>query len=195
MNSNLETPNGLQSKIYKILNKCIDGADVWTSLINNKLEILVGPQEDRQVQRSDVLRICNILKKSPGSVQTAFFKTIINSWATTCRMQESPKLPCIFGCLDCKDELDHYLTCPTLWTLAASSTPLPLVFLELGPRERLCMFNTTQDGLKILAAVYRGYHTLKLSRRATIDHAIVSKDWVPIYLCFIECCGDASRHS
>ena len=49
-----------------------------------------------------------------------------NGWATSRRYPNSEEklLPCLFGCNGCKDELEHYFTCPhlfSLWSFLADS--------------------------------------------------------------------------
>jgi len=124
----------LQKEIYNVLCKTVDGAHVWTELINDKLGILVGEAYNNKIfLRSDLVEFINGFRKCPSSCQTSIFKTLINSWATTYRFNENNKLPCIFGCTDAKDELQHYLCCPPMWTIAASSASLPTVYLSLSP--------------------------------------------------------------
>ena len=81
--------------------------------------------------------LCPVIKKEPPQVATCFLKTVINSWYTTHRMGEVPRLACIFGCPGMEDNLKHYLACEPMWTLAASAGGLTWDFLFLSPSERL----------------------------------------------------------
>lgn len=60
------------------------------------------------------------LKKIGVRTSMAVLKKWANAWTTTCRMHEALELPCIFGCHDCEDDLDHYLCCDPLWTIVGS---------------------------------------------------------------------------
>ena len=94
-------------------------------------------------------------KKCPSGVRTAYFKTLINSWATSSRMQEGSVLPCVFGCDEVKVDLRHYLVCPVLWTLACSCASLPAACLESSPLERLCLLNPEPWRIQFISAVSR----------------------------------------
>ena len=61
----------LQSSIYKVLYKTVDGAQVWTDLINEKLGVLVGGvHHDRVMLRCNLLEFINGLHKCPSSSRT-----------------------------------------------------------------------------------------------------------------------------
>ena len=113
-----------------------------------------------------------VLKSRPQSIRTSFFKTIINSWATSHRLSENVLLPCIFGCRECEDNLKHYLCCDPLWTLATSASGLSSCFLGQSPAERLCLWNKSIYGLQLLRVVYSVYHIVKLGHRELISHCI-----------------------
>ena len=122
-----------------------------------------------------------VLKSCPQSVKTCFLKTIINSWSTSHRMGESEFLPCIFGCSGCEDNLKHYLWCDPLWTLAASACGLPSCFLSLPPIDRLCLWNKSTYGLKLLRVVYSVYHTVKLGHREFISYCTANNNFEVIH--------------
>ena len=59
----------LQSSIYKTLYKTVDGVQVWTDLINEKLGVLVeGVHHDRVMLRSNLLEFTNGFHKCPAIV-------------------------------------------------------------------------------------------------------------------------------
>ena len=59
----------------------------------------------------------------------ALLKTWLNAWSTSSRLHSKPILPCLFGCTNARDSLDHCVTCPALWLVSgvASSCALPSV--------------------------------------------------------------------
>ena len=68
------------------------------------------------------------LKGCKVSVAIRVFKCWINGWATSRRYgnNEGKILPCLFGCTDCVDSLDHYLQCPhlfALWSFLIEGSP------------------------------------------------------------------------
>ena len=131
-----------------------------------------------------------VIKEEPPQVATCFFKTAINSWYTTHRMGEDPRLSCAFGCPGQEDNLKRYLVCEPMWTLAVSAFGLPLCFLPLAPIERLCIFNMFRPGLKLLSVVFRSYHALKLDLRSLIDSCLASDNSEDILLLFVKICRE-----
>ena len=99
-------------------------------------------------------------------------KTFTNGWLTTYRMQEVPKLPCIFGCEDCKDDLLHYSCCPSLWTIVGEIGSLPFDPAALSASDRLCLTNPTFDKFRVCGAACWLYHALKIGERSKIDDLI-----------------------
>ena len=158
--------------------------------INGKLIVLGASQGPEGFVLTDSMwcDLCRVIKKSTSVVQTCFLKTVINSWYTSHRMPEVLKLPCIFGCVDCEDNLKHYLGCEPLWTLAASACGLPPSFLSLPPLERLCIVNKSVTGLKLLSVVFRGHHAPKFGQRSLIDRCIASGVFDDCLLLFIKFC-------
>ena len=87
-------------------------------------------------------------------------KTWCNSWATSYRYHESTLFPCLLGCPFKKDELDHYLFCPHVWFVARTAFP-QLAFERLS--DRLCVDNPCTVSLRVLAATFPAYHSVKPS--------------------------------
>ena len=73
-------------------------------------------------------------------------------------MGESVKRPCLFGCIDSRDELSHYLVCPVLWNLATEflggTSSIQVGF-------RLCLVEPSLLSLQHLAFVHAIYHFVK----------------------------------
>ena len=65
----------------------------------------------------DKAELQQFLKSLPPSIATPVFKTWMNAWATSSRMQNEPRL-CCFGCNDQPDQLSH---CLCLWPATASA--------------------------------------------------------------------------
>ena len=138
------------------IHSCIAGhildKNMWVPFINEKLAVLGATStEELPVTRELWCCLCQVIRKEPPQVATCFSKTVINSWYTTHRMGEVPRLSCIFGCPGKEDNLKHYLCCEPMWTLAVSACGLPLSFLSLDPIEKLCIFNKSVPGLKLLS--------------------------------------------
>ena len=57
-----------------------------------------------------------------------------------------------------KDELAHYVSCPHIWFIAQTAFP-HLVFESLF--DRLCVDKPCTESLKVLAATFAGYHSIK----------------------------------
>ena len=153
--------------------------DPWPPFINSKMQVF--GMDDCVLCLDDWKEFLVVLKSCPQSVRTCFLKTIINSWSTSHRLGESVLLPCIFGCNDCEDNLKHYLWCDPLWTLASSACSLPSCFLCLPPADRLCLWNKSTYGLKLLRVVYSVYHTVKLGHRELISYCIANNNFEVIH--------------
>ena len=184
----------LQKQFYNCIRDM--SRDKWCETIQHKVNtVLTGPDVgDISFCPQTKMELMMALKGVPVSVKSCYLKTIINSWSTSQRYHEDVLLPCIFGCSDQKDCLEHYLVCDPMWTCAVTASSLPTSFLSLSPIERLCIFNPGPLGLKLLGLVYRGYHTLKLGHRGTIDRCIDCDDHSEIILLFISICLDSWRH-
>ena len=102
-------------------------------------------------------------------------KTWCNSWATTKRLHLLPLLPCVLGCTNQVDDLSHYINCPRIWTDVQSAFP-QLVFDSVS--QKLCGDTDCTESLRVLAAVFQAYHTIKptyaclpLAPSATVRYA------------------------
>jgi len=106
-------------------------------------------------------------------------KTWSNSWATTFRFHEAGRLPCLLGCPDEPDSLDHYAFCSRMQNIIAQcvagsppSPPAPIEpsSLELGSVG--CRWNGTRNlgldepcrvNLQCVACMFYAYHTMKFT--------------------------------
>ena len=88
-------------------------------------------------------------------------------------MHEGVMWSCIFGCIDCKDEILHYLQCPVLWQLAREVLPLSEEYFSI--RHRLCFIDCSKDKLRLLAYTHTLHHPLRDDTEC-IDAVGVIKD-------------------
>ena len=86
-------------------------------------------------------------------------KAIGGAWTTSSRMHESIILPCIFGCLDCRDEHRHYIVCPILWQLAKEALDIRETSFAVG--HRLCLSDVNMNKIKLLGYCHLLYHSLR----------------------------------
>ena len=173
---------GKTYSVQKRIHSCITGRilerNMWVPFINEKLAVLGATGTGELPVTCEVwCGLCQVMRKEPPQVATCFLKTVINSWYTTHRMGEVPRLSCIFGCPDKEDNLKHYLLCSPMWSLAVSACGLPLSFLSLDPIERLCIFNKSVPGLRLLSVAFRSYRAPKLNQRCLIDTRIANNDF------------------
>ena len=92
-------------------------------------------------------------------VRMCWLKTIVGGWTTTCRMHEAVRWPCIFGCIECRDDLLHYMICPFLWQFPREHLKYEEPSISIG--SRLCFVSPSVEGLRALAFVHALYHHLK----------------------------------
>ena len=135
-------------------------------MIRAKTHVTFGPE----VGTSDAIvkiwwcRFCYALERCKPYVRMCWLKTIGGAWTTTCRSHEykaNPDVedwPCIFGCDDAKDNIQHYINCPELWKHALEVTEgvwTPCI------AEKICLFNPSVLKLKRLAIAHATYHACK----------------------------------
>ena len=60
----------------------------------------------------------------PAPVVTSVMKTIFNGWATSHRLHEDERLPCLFGCPAQDDSTSHYMQCGQLWRVVSRAFKL-----------------------------------------------------------------------
>ena len=129
--------------------------------IANKAVITLGPEISSNISMSinwfqDLLECFEHVN---SFVRVCWLKTIVGGWTTTSRMHESVRWPCIFGCIDCRDELLHYLICPFLWQFPREHLKCEEPSISIG--SRLCFVAPTIEKLRTLAFVHALYHHLK----------------------------------
>jgi hypothetical protein len=92
----------------------------------------------------------------PIYVRMCWLKSVTGAWCTSVRLHTIIDRGCIFGCIDSKDELCHYLICPVLWQFARD-TLHPSELSVMVP-QRLCLQEPSSVKLKTLAFCHALYH-------------------------------------
>ena len=100
-----------------------------------------------------------VFEESNIFLRVCWLKAIGGGWTSSTRMHEATALPCIFGCLDCRDEFRHYLICPILWQLAREALDMRETSGAVG--HRLCLSSVNLNKLKLLGYCHLLYHTLR----------------------------------
>ena len=104
-------------------------------------------------------------------------KAFSNSWVTSDRFHEDIRLPCIFGCQDCKDSLAHYLECDILWTTIICTYGLDTSWLKASASQRLGLTNPSKTSLTLIAVASRSYHAIKMGNKEVIQQTMRDKDF------------------
>jgi len=151
---------GIQTAVLKILS-IDESCAVLSSALYDKC-LVTFPIESCGVicKQFDWFPKLEELFKSVNSfLRMCWLKAIGGAWTTTARMPEPVKWPCVFGCLDCRDEIRHYMQCPVLWQLAREALSISEQQFTLG--HRLCFIDCSVDKLRLLAYTHLLYHTIK----------------------------------
>ena len=99
-------------------------------------------------------------------------RTWANSWATSERYKETHRLPCIFGCLNARDELSHYIQCEVLWTMIAACTGSRLEDLTITDAQKLCWCTPSLWSCKRLTVAFSVYHALRIGHGDRIHQLV-----------------------
>ncbi len=91
-------------------------------MIHAKIRVTFGQDIGIPESRAYIswYRFCEVLDACKPYVRMCWLKTIGGAWATTCRSHEykaNPDVadwPCIFGCAEADDNIQHYINCPEL---------------------------------------------------------------------------------
>ena len=86
-------------------------------------------------------------------------KTWVNSWATSYRYHEEPRLPCLLGCANGCDAQHHYVYCTHIRNIQASLLP------PLSPSDfnRIGIVDPSRHSLLTVVATFAAYHAVKRS--------------------------------
>ena len=171
----------LQSKIYAELgewSKC--RYDHWSKIMQRRVrDFQIGFSIHSYEFAKDIRKEFNkVLGKIPSSFRRGlamiFIKTLSNSWCTTEWSHETVRLPCVFGCLDCKDNLSHYLKCEPFWTIIISSLNMHQSWLQCTPAAKLCLTHISPQNLFLMGIAFKTYHALRIDFEDLINKAVAS---------------------
>ena len=128
-----------------------------------KLKVTLGADSFSTIRFQDnwLAKVRATFASTNSYLSMCWLKAIGGGWTTSVRMHESISLPCIFGCLDCLDNLQHYLVCPILWQLAKEALNLQETSLEIG--HRLCVTEVNINRLRLLGYCHTLYHSIRRS--------------------------------
>jgi len=154
------TSKGLQSSVLDVLLVGERTQDLPRALAQ-KASITLGAEiaNSMHLRLSWFLDLNRLLELCPLYIRMCWLKTICGAWCTSVRLHTLVRLPCVFGCPDCVDELSHYLICPTLWLFAREALHIQEISLGIG--ERLCLRSPSFDKLKLLAFCFSLYHAIR----------------------------------
>ena len=155
-------PPKLQGTILKIFKIARDQQSLST-LLASKARITLTPEVASTIVMNrcwfedllPVLHSCKIL------LRVCWLKAITGAWTTSIRMHDGPPWPCIFGCLDARDEFNHYMLCPILWQLVREQIG-PVDTISVG--DRLCLSAAcppSRQLLRQLALAHLTYHSCR----------------------------------
>ena len=138
---------GIQSAVLKILplgETCDSDLNI---ILARKAVVTLGPEMCGSiVPQAEWFEKLNVLFPGTNSyLRMCWLKAIGGAWNTTCRMHEQIKWPCIFGCVDSKDEICHYLQCPIIWQLAREALLFSENHFSVG--HRLCFIDCSLEKL------------------------------------------------
>ncbi len=143
----------------------------FSKLILRRLSVITD------ADTSHVKQIClkntfAALNATDAAASMGWLKTISNGWCTSWRMHETIKLPCVFGCFNENDDVNHYLDCPFLVSTIHEFTQMPLGRNRIY---RLALAEPTPQSVIQCAIMYHIYHTAKVGNRETILNGISTR--------------------
>ena len=88
--------------------------------------------------------------------------------------------PTVFGCVECSDDLAHYLSCCSLWTIVESVTLPGYAPTTLSAPTRLCLAQPTFASLKACGIATWLYHAIKIGYRDRLEDLIDAQDFTSV---------------
>ena len=154
---------GVQSSVLSILSGCEKCDRDLVNAVKDKLKISLGADTFRGIrfQEDWLPKILQTFSNTNSYLSMCWLKAVGGGWTTSIRMHESVLLPCVFGCLDCRDEFRHYLVCPILWQLAKEALNLMETSFEIG--HRLCLSEVNINRVRLLGYCHSLYHYIRRS--------------------------------
>ena len=169
--------NGVQGAVLRMLAESETCHKYLEIEIKKKLKISLGEMFDSVVFQAGWLnQVKLVFEESNIFLRVCWLKAIGGGWTSSTRMHEATALPCIFGCLDCRDEFRHYLICPILWQLAREALDMRETSGAVG--HRLCLSSVNLNKLKLLGYCHLLYHTLRKDSDCYDSHGNVRSNVV-----------------
>ena len=109
--------------------------------------------------------VATSLKKCGARVAMSVMKSWANAWTTSSRMHEAICLPCILGCDDCTDSLNHYVICDPLWSIVISCSSNQCEHLRCGPFSKLGLEASPMIWWRMLSIAFSCYHAIVVGHR------------------------------
>ena len=151
----------LQAFLAKRMNARASSYD-FLHLVVKRVHMLVGPTSNvliGEAIESLVSVAFSSLRKIRMHEAFQVIRTWVNSWSTSTRYHEDPVLPCLFGCVNLPDSLQHYLACAPMNRIVDSHI---LRYRPTHPLNRLRLHIPSKEGFLEFAATFRAYHAVKL---------------------------------
>ena len=127
-------------------------------ILQRPTDISGGKLHQTQINWQSIMSQMSILEPAPIFLKMCSFQCIAGAWCTTARMHSPCTWDCIFGCIDAREEVVHYLSCPILWHFAREILKIREDSIFLG--SRLCLVGRSISKLKLIAFVHSLYHAL-----------------------------------
>ena len=189
-----------QTHVFKFLQSCAPNpwisflpgkiANILPNLIPSQREVYHGlfspcaahPSGDQWSSRSAFIAdlqksILRISKCCGKGIILSILKTWANSWATTSRMHEDVRWPCILGCPGEIDDLSHYLVCDRFWSGILAGVSAPASLIQVDPLIKICIINPSALWAGLCAIGFKTYHAIRRDHRAEVHAAIFNGDW------------------
>lgn len=162
-------PNGVQTALY---NKIVEVLfhDSIPNLLSRRMPVLSAGEVLPQGFDFETLRSC--ICKLPPYIVFVLIRTWANGWTTSYRMHEPQLLPCVFGCPQQNDSLQHYLCCERLWralktALRKTSSTVPPILVRAPILSKLALMPASRENVVCICAITHTYHTIKHNYRTT----------------------------
>ena len=112
-----------------------------------------------------------------------YIKTMTNSWFTFRSLANAgaPQLDCIFGCVDCADDLLYYLHCDVLWYFVCSAMELDDSWVLLAGIDTVCFPDAGPTHLYTTCVMFNRYHAIRNDYATILDGCIPHHDFSEIH--------------
>ena len=145
-------------------------------VLQRRLQKIIGPNFNPDSLAPALL----IVKSLKPHIAVQVIKTWSNAWATTHRFHQARRLPCLFGCLDAPDCLNHYAFCP--FVINVMEQTAGTVLSRMPSHTPACMLgleNPCRTGMKGVAATFYAYHSVSLHPAARALQSMNPSQQIP----------------